>query len=157
MGTPCSRSIGRSVVIFRLIARLRHPGNFLPYDVCVATSGGRMQAGHARAKRGSQAHVISLPDKIVPHKREPAFMRPRLQTSKKIRLHFPEQMRSTFPFQPCTLCPLFYRMRNRDIYVYFFFLYFLFSKGQRGIFVFFSFFFFYRRLSVSPMSLFREI
>lgn len=40
-----------------------------------------MQEEHTR--KGDLAHVISLRDKIVLHKREPAFMRPRLQTSKR--------------------------------------------------------------------------
>lgn len=59
-----------------------------------------MQEEHTR--KGDLAHVISLRDKIVPHKREPAFMRPRLQTSKRYVFIFRNKCgpRSRFDVHP---------------------------------------------------------
>lgn len=73
-----------------------------------------MQEEHTR--KGDLAHVISFRDKIVPHKREPAFMRPRLQTSKRYVFIFRNKCgpRSRFDVHPSPVV-----LSNvTDVYIY---------------------------------------
>lgn len=103
-----------------------------------------MQEEHTR--KGDLAHVISLRDKIVPHKREPAFMRPRLQTSKRYVFIFRNKCgpRSRFDVHPSPVVLSNVTVVYIFIYIYLFCFVFLFWH-------------FYRRLSISSESLFREI